>query len=78
MAWKNSFLIILEKKIFSVFSLDKDIGGISKMIELSTMVLSNNNNNKINLFLIDKSATEKSLSEALKKKKHNLKKTVNN
>jgi len=61
-------LIILEKKIFSVFSLDKDIGGISKMIELSTMVLSNNNNNKINLFLIDKSATEKSLSEALKKK----------
>ena len=38
------------------------------MIELSTMVLSNNNNNKINLFLIDKSATEKSLSEALKKK----------
>ena len=38
------------------------------MIELSTMVLSNNNNNKINLFLIDKSATEKSLSEALRKK----------
>ncbi len=61
-------MIILEKKIFSVFSLDKDIGGISKMIEISTMVLSNNNNNKINLFLIDKSATEKSLSEALKKK----------
>ncbi len=61
-------MIILEKKIFSVFSLDKDIGGISKMIELSTMILSNNNNNKINLFLIDKSATEKSLSEALKKK----------
>ena len=61
-------MIILEKKIFSVFSLDKDIGGISKMIELSTKVLSNNNNNKINLFLIDKSATEKSLSEALKKK----------
>ena len=38
------------------------------MIELSTKVLSNNNKNKINLFLIDKSATEKSLSEALKKK----------
>ena len=38
------------------------------MIEISTMVLSNNNNNKINLFLIDKSATEKSLSKALKKK----------
>jgi len=71
-------LIILEKKIFSVFSLDKDIGGISKMIELSTMVLSNNNNNKINLFLIDKSATEKSLSEALKKKKYNYKKVINN
>ena len=59
---------ILEKKIFSVFSLDKDIGGISKMIELSTKVLSNNNNNKINLFLIDKSETEKSLSEIFKKK----------
>ena len=73
MAQKNSFLINLEKKIFSVFSLDKDIGGISKMIELSTMVLSNNNNNKINLFLIDKSATEKSLSKALKKKKFNYK-----
>ena len=70
-------MIILEKKIFSVFSLDKDIGGISKMIELSTKVLSNNNNNKINLFLIDKSATEKSLSEALKKK-YNHKKTINN
>ena len=38
------------------------------MIEISTIVLSNNNNNKINLFLIDKSATEKSLSKALKKK----------
>ena len=38
------------------------------MIELSTKVLSNNNNNKINLFLIDKSETEKLLSEALKKK----------
>ena len=37
------------------------------MIELSTKVLCNNNNNKINLFLIAKSATEKSLSEALKK-----------
>ena len=61
-------MIILEKKIFSVFSLDKDIGGISKMIELSTKVLSNNNNNKINLFLIDKSETEKSLSEVLKTK----------
>ena len=48
------------------------------MIELSTMVLSNNNNNKINLFLIDKSATEKSLSEAFKKKKYNNKKTINN
>ena len=71
-------MIILKKKIFSVFSLDKDIGGISKMIELSTMVLSNNNNNKINLFLIDKSATEKSLSEAFKKKKYNNKKTINN
>ena len=54
MAQKNNFLISLEKKIFSVFSLDKDIGGISKMIELSTRVLSNNNKNKINLFLIDK------------------------
>ncbi len=61
-------MIILEKKIFSVFSLDKDIGGISKMIELSTKVLCNDNNNKINLFLLDKSATEKSLSEVLKKK----------
>ena len=61
-------MIILEKKIFSVFSLDKDIGGISKMIELSTNVLCNNNNNKLNLFLLDKSATEKSLSEAFKKK----------
>ena len=61
-------MIIIEKKIFSVISLDKDIGGISKMIELSTKVLSNNNNNKINLFLIDKSATEKSLSEVFKKK----------
>ena len=48
------------------------------MIELSTMVLSNNNNNKINLFLIDKSATEKSLSKALKKKKYNYKKVINN
>tara|TARA_E500000178_G_scaffold119749_1_gene119843 strand:+ start:194 stop:1237 length:1044 start_codon:yes stop_codon:yes gene_type:complete len=67
-------LIILEKKIFSVFSLDKDIGGISKMIELSTKVLSNNNNNKINLFLIDKSATEKSLSEVFKKKNITIKK----
>ena len=46
------------------------------MIEISTMVLSNNNNNKINLFLIDKSATEKSLSEALKK--YNYKKIINN
>tara|TARA_Y100001954_G_scaffold194977_1_gene210687 strand:- start:49 stop:264 length:216 start_codon:yes stop_codon:yes gene_type:complete len=71
-------LIILEKKIFSVFSLDKDIGGISKMIELSTKVLCNNNNNKINLFLIDKSATEKSLSEVFKKKKYKYKKTINN
>jgi len=61
-------LIILEKKIFSVFSLDKDIGGISKMIELSTKVLSNNNKNKINLFLIDNSATEKLLSEVFKQK----------
>ena len=78
MAQKNNFLISLEKKIFSVFSLDKDIGGISKMIELSTKVLSNNNKNKVNLFLIDKSATEKSLSEALKKKKYNHKKTINN
>ena len=38
------------------------------MIELSTKVLSNNNNNKINLFLIDESATEKSLSKVFKKK----------
>ena len=38
------------------------------MIELSTRVLYNNNNNKVNLFLIDNSATEKSLSEAFKKK----------
>ena len=59
-------MTILKKKIFSVFSLDKDIGGISKMIELSTKVLSNNN--KVNLFLIDRSATEKTLSEVLKKK----------
>jgi len=65
-------LIILEKKIFSVFSLDKEIGGISKMIELSTKVLSNNNKNKINLFLIDKSATEKALSEVFKKKNINI------
>ena len=48
------------------------------MIEISTIVLSNNNNNKINLFLIDKSATEKSLSEAFKKKKYNYKKVINN
>ena len=61
-------MIILEKKIFSVFSLDKDIGGISKMIELSTKVLSDNNNNKINLFLINNSSTEKSLSEVFIKK----------
>ncbi len=65
-------MIILEKKIFSVFSLDKEIGGISKMIELSTKVLSNNNKNKINLFLIDKSATEKALSEVFKKKNINI------
>ena len=38
------------------------------MIELSTKVLSNNNNNKINLFLVDKSVTEKALSEVFKKK----------
>ena len=38
------------------------------MIELSTKVLSNNNNNKVNLFLIDKTATEKILSEVFKKK----------
>ena len=30
MAQKNNFLISLEKKIFSVFSLDKDIGGIKE------------------------------------------------
>ena len=48
------------------------------MIELSTKVLCNNNNNKINLFLIDKSATEKSLSEVFKKKKYKYKKTINN
>ena len=36
------------------------------MIELSTSVLSNNNNNKINLFLINKSVTEKLLSEVFK------------
>ena len=38
------------------------------MIELSTKVLSNNNKNKINLFLIDNSATEKLLSEVFKQK----------
>ena len=48
------------------------------MIELSTKVLCNNNNNKINLFLIDNSATEKSLSKALKKKKYSYKKAINN
>ena len=59
----------LEKKIFSVFSLDKNIGGISSMIELSTAVMSNRAK-KINLFLIKKSETEKFLSKSLYNKKN--------
>ncbi len=62
-----------EKKIFSVISLDKDIGGISKMIEISTSVLSNNSN-LINLFLINKSQTEKALVSSLKMKNININK----
>tara|TARA_A100001011_G_scaffold397816_1_gene500038 strand:+ start:2564 stop:3604 length:1041 start_codon:yes stop_codon:yes gene_type:complete len=59
----------LEKKIFSVFSLDKNIGGISSMIELSTSVMSKRAK-KINLFLIKRSDTEKFLSNSLYKKKN--------
>ena len=65
----NSSLKNLEKKTFSVFSLDKDIGGISSMIDLSTSIMSNRVK-KINLFLIKNSETEKFLSRALKKKKN--------
>ena len=58
-----------EKQIFSVFSLDKDIGGISSMIELSTSIMSNRVE-KVNLFLIRKSETEKFLSKSLYKIKN--------
>ena len=65
----NSSLKKFEKNIFSVFSLDKDLGGISSMIELSTIIMSNRVK-KINLFLIKNSETEKFLSKSLYKKKN--------
>ena len=42
--------------LFSVFSLDKDIGGISTMIELSTIVMSSEVK-QVNLFLLKDTAT---------------------
>ena len=62
-------MLHLSHKIFSVFSLDKDIGGISTMIELSTIVMSSEVK-QVNLFLLKDTATFNLISDKFKKKKN--------
>ena len=54
-----------QKKVFTVISFDKSIGGISKMIELSTLAMTSKVS-KINLFLLKNSNTTKKLTEKFK------------
>ena len=62
-------MLHLSHKIFSVFSLDKDIGGISTMIELSTTVMSSEVKH-VNLFLLKGTGTFNLISDKFKKKKN--------
>ena len=54
-----------QKKVFTVLSFDKSIGGISKMIELSTLAMISEVS-KINLFLLKNANTTKKLTEKFK------------
>ena len=62
-------MLDFKNKTFSVFSLDKDIGGISTMIELSTVIMASEAK-KINLFLLGGTATFFLISNKFRKKKN--------
>ncbi len=58
-------MLDLSNKTFSVFSLDRDIGGISTMIELSALVMASEAKN-INIFLFKGTATFNLIADKFK------------
>ena len=62
-------MLDLSNKTFSIFSLDKEIGGISAMIELSTLIMASEAKN-INLFLLKGTNTFNLISNKFLKKKN--------